>query len=164
MQQPRLFRESFVVIEPWEHVGFNPLGEAVQASKNVAYIAQRIADADTVLWPVWKSGVLNPEVVVPLITAGLGVVVEGGDPAVYDPATFSHPACTQEDMLRLIDALVTSRSPTSAPVIFVCLGHQLAAESHRRLLRRAVSEVLHLSDLGHDPAGRALRTLQAVWR
>jgi hypothetical protein len=49
---PHLLRNSIVIIEPWEHVGVNPHGEVVRASKNVAYIAQKVADIDSILLPV----------------------------------------------------------------------------------------------------------------
>ncbi|ELR97901.1 hypothetical protein [Gloeocapsa sp. PCC 73106] len=40
MKYPRLFRNAITIIEPWEHVGYNHLGEEVRASLNVAYIAR----------------------------------------------------------------------------------------------------------------------------
>jgi hypothetical protein len=39
---PELYRQSVAVIEPWEHVGNNLRGEAVRASKNIAYILQQV--------------------------------------------------------------------------------------------------------------------------
>lgn len=74
---PNLLRNCITIIEPWEHVGLNALGEDVRASKNVAYIAQKVADMDSVLLPVWSTGVLDPEIVVPAINSGYAVVVEG---------------------------------------------------------------------------------------
>ena len=47
---------------------------------SIAYIAQKTADIDSILLPVWSSGVIDPEIVVPAITSGYAVVVEGGDP------------------------------------------------------------------------------------
>ncbi|NES66947.1 MAG: hypothetical protein F6K24_17685 [Okeania sp. SIO2D1] len=44
---PQLFRNAITIIEPWEHVGINPQGEEVQASKNVAFMAQTIAYCDS---------------------------------------------------------------------------------------------------------------------
>lgn len=41
-------------------------------------------------------------------------------------------------MFALVEKLLISRSPTSASVIFICVGHQLAAEGHIRLIRQAV--------------------------
>ena len=162
LKNPSLFRNSITIIEPWEHVGANALGEDVRASRNVAFIAQKVADMDSILLPVWSSGVLDPEIVVPAITSGYAVIVEGGDPSTYDASTWTSPACSRSDMFALVEKLLISRSPTSAPVIFICVGHQLAAECHIRLIRRAVKEVLGMTSLARDNEGIALRSLQKV--
>ncbi|MCP2729936.1 hypothetical protein [Limnofasciculus baicalensis] len=162
LKHPSLFRQSITIIEPWENVGVNANGEEVRASKNVAFIAQKVADIDSVLLPVWSSGVIDPDLVVPAITSGYAVVVEGGDPSTYDPSTWTSPACSREDMFSLVDKLLISRSPSSAAAIFICVGHQLAAESHIRLIRRAVKEVLSMTSLERDRDGKALRLLQHV--
>jgi len=162
LKHPSLFRNSITIIEPWEHVGFNNIGEDVRASKNIAYIAQKLADIDSILWPVWSSGILDPEIVVPAITSGYAVIVEGGDPSTYDASTWTSPACPREDMFALVEKLLIARSPTSAPAIFICVGHQLAAECHIRLIRRAVKEVLFLTSLDRDKDNKALRSLQEV--
>ena len=44
------------------------------------------------------------------------------------------------------------------------VGHQLAAASHVRLLKRAVHEVLGLARLPLDNGGRALSSLQRLCR
>lgn len=162
LKNPNLYRKSITIIEPWEHVGANPMGENVRASKNIAYIAQKVADIDSVLFPVWKSGILDPEIVIPAITSGYAVIVEGGDPSTYDASTWTSPACPREDMFLLVDKLLLSRSPTSASAIFICVGHQLAAECHIRLIRRAVQEVLDMTSLERDKQGKALKSLQEV--
>src|SRR5919199_566825 len=162
IKHPNLFRKSITIIEPWEHVGVNALGEEVRASKNVAYIAQKVADIDSVLLPVWSCRIIDPEIVVPAITSRYAVVVEGGDPSTYDASTWTSPACPREDMFALVEKLLISRSPTSAPAIFICVGHQLAAECHIRLLRRAVKEVLSTNSLERDKDGKALRSLREV--
>jgi hypothetical protein len=38
MKNLQIFRNAITVIEPWEHVGENCLGEEVRAYVNVAYI------------------------------------------------------------------------------------------------------------------------------
>ncbi len=162
LKNPSLFRNSITIIEPWEHVGANALGEDVRASRNVAFIAQKVADMDSILLPVWCSGVLDLEIVVPAITSGYAVIVEGGDPSTYDASTWTSPACSREDMFALVEKLLISRSPTSAPAIFICVGHQLAAECQIRLIRRAVKEVLGMTSLARDNEGIALRSLQEV--
>jgi hypothetical protein len=75
MLHPRLFREAIAIIEPWEHVGYNPLGEHVRASGNVAYIAQKVADCDSLLFPFWSSGVLNLDQLIPIISSGIAIHV-----------------------------------------------------------------------------------------
>jgi hypothetical protein len=162
LKHPNLYRKAITIIEPWEHVGVNTIGEDVRASKNVAYIAQKVADMDSILLPVWSSGILDLELVVPAITSGYAVVVEGGDPSTYDASTWTSPVCPREDMFNLVEKLLISRSPTSAPAIFICVGHQLAAECHIRLIRRAVKEVLALTSLERDRSGMALNSLQEV--
>ena len=159
---PNLLRKSIVIIEPWQHVGFNALNEEVRASKNVAYIAQKVADIDSILFPVWSTGIIDPELVTAAISSSYAVVVEGGDPSVYDASTWTSPACPQEDMFALIEKLLLSRSPGSAPAIFICVGHQLAAQGHIRLIQRAVKEVLSITSLEGDIQAKALNSLQEV--
>lgn len=162
MKHPQLFRNSLAIIEPWEHVGRNPLGEDVRASLNAAYIAQKIADCDSILFPLWSTGLLEPNQVVPLITSGLAVVVEGGDPSVRDASTFNGSKCSLEDLHLLVEKLLISRSPTSALALFICLGHQLAAQGHVGLIKRAVKQVLGLESLARDRDGKALKALHKV--
>lgn len=162
MQHPALFRNAIAIIEPWEHVGQNPLGEDVRASLNVAYIAQKIADCDSILFPMWSSGLLDPDVVVPLITSGLAVVVEGGDPSVRDASTFNSSKCSLDDLHCLVEKLLLSRSPTSALALFICLGHQLAAQGHINLIKQSVQQVLSLEALPRDRDGRMLKALKRV--
>lgn len=159
---PNLLRKSIIIIEPWLNVGINSLGEEVRASKNVAYIAQKAADMDSILFPVWSTGIIDPELVVGAISSGYAVVVEGGDPSVYDASTWTSPACPREDMFTLVEKLLISRSPTSAPAIFICVGHQLAAQCHIRLIQRAVKQVLGTTSLERDSEAKALNSLQEV--
>lgn len=159
---PNLLRKSLIIIEPWEHVGVNALNEEVRASKNVAYIAQKVADIDSILFPVWSTGIIDPELVATAISSSYAVVVEGGDPSVYDASTWTSPSCPREDMFALIEKLLLSRSPGSAPIIFICVGHQLAAQGHIRLIQRAVKEVLSTTSLEGDSQAKALNSLQEV--
>lgn len=164
LRHPAVFRNAIAIIEPWEHVGRNPLGEEVRASLNVAYIAQKIADCDSILFPMWSSGLLDLDVVVPLITAGLAVVVEGGDPSVRDASTFDGAKCSLADLHQLVERLLISRSPTSALALFICLGHQLAAQGHINLIKQAVRQVLSLDSLPRDRDGKMLKALRRVCR
>ncbi|GHD31657.1 hypothetical protein [Parahalioglobus pacificus] len=162
MGVPEIYRHSVSVIEPWENVGINEQGEAVRASKNIAYVLQQVADADTILYPVWESGVHDPERLASVFSAGIATVVQGGNPSVHDASSFDGAKANLEDMLGLVDQLLLHRSSSSGPSIFICLGHQLAAASHVRLLKRAVREVSRLDYLPLDPEGTALASLRRV--
>jgi hypothetical protein len=159
---PEIFRHSVSVVEPWPNVGINLEGETVRASKNIAYILQQVADADTILYPVWKSGIANSRRLANVLSAGIATVIQGGNPSVHDPRSFDGASAGLEDILSLTDELILRRSTGSGPCIFVCLGHQLAAASHIRLIRRAVREVSYLEKLPLDPQGLALTSLQRV--
>jgi GMP synthase-like glutamine amidotransferase len=160
MMNPQLSRNSIAIIEPWEHVGYNPHGEHVRASLNVAYLAQKIADCSSILFPVWRTGPLDLDKLIPMISAGIAIVVEGGDPSVRDPRTFDGASCSHADLVRLTERILLARTPTSAPALLLCLGHQLAAQAHVSLIRRAVSAVLASPVLVGDPGGKALRGLK----
>ena len=162
LQMPEIFRQSVSIIEPWRDVGVNPRGEPVRASKNVAYVLQQVADADTILYPVWRSGIEEPERLANVLSAGLATVVQGGNPSVHDTGSFDGGKASLEDMLSLVDQLLLRRSTASGPAIFICLGHQLAAASHIRLIKRAAREVQALTRLPMDPGGRALESLQQL--
>ncbi|MEM8719991.1 MAG: hypothetical protein AAGE84_11870 [Cyanobacteria bacterium P01_G01_bin.39] len=161
-QNPNLYRNAITIIEPWEHVGNNERGEAVRASKNVAFMAQKIADCDSILFPVWDTGTLDLDKVVPIISSSMAVVLEGGHPSVHNADEWTQPNCSRDDMFALVEKLLLSRSPRSAPAIFICVSHQLAAECHIRLLRKAVKEVLATDTLKRDEGGEALASLQAA--
>jgi GMP synthase-like glutamine amidotransferase len=158
---PALVRSGIEILEPWEDVGSNKFDERVRASKNIAYVLQRIVDTDSVLFPLWETRVPDPEHLASLVSNALAVVFEGGSPSVYDPNSFS-PRCPREDLLLLVEALLLPRRPHSAPCIFICLAHQLAAEAHVRLVRRAVHDVLFAESLGQDASDEALCMLRLV--
>ncbi|MGF1480834.1 MAG: hypothetical protein ACFB4I_15340 [Cyanophyceae cyanobacterium] len=164
MKHPRLFRNAIAIIEPWEHVGTNANGEEVRASLNVAYLAQKIADCDSILFPIWSSGLLDPEAIVPVMSSGVAVVMEGGNPSVRSARSFDGAKISLENLHCLTEKLLLSRSPTSAPAVFICLGHQLAAQGHVRLIRQAVDQVLSVESLERDRDQKALKALQVTCR
>ncbi len=162
LTNPQLFRNAVAIVEPWQHVGHNPLGEEVRASINVAYLMQKLADCDSILFPLWSSGPLDLDKLVPVISSGLAIVVEGGDPSVYNPETFAGSQCSHAQMIQFVEQLLLARTPTSAPALFICLGHQLAAQAHISLLRKAVTAILELDELIADVDDKALRILKRV--
>jgi GMP synthase-like glutamine amidotransferase len=164
MGLPEIYRNSVSVIEPWKNVGINLQGEAVRASKNIAYILQQVADADTILFPVWQSGAHNPRHLAQVMSSGIATVVQGGDPSVHDPTSFNGSASGLEDILTIVEELLMCRSPSSGPSIFICLGHQLAAAAYVRLIKRATREVESLVELPLDRDAQGLQSLQRVCR
>ncbi|MGK7953910.1 MAG: hypothetical protein AB4063_01370 [Crocosphaera sp.] len=162
LNNPRLFRQSLFIIEPWEHVGINDLNESVRASKNVAFITQKIADCDSILFPVWHTGTLNLDSVMPILSGSMGVILEGGNASAHDPSEWTHPNCSRDDIMRLVEKLILSRSPQSAPVIMICVGHQLAAEAHTSLLKQVTEAVLNTEMLPRDKEEEALISLKTV--
>lgn len=161
-QNPQLFRNAIAIIEPWHHVGYNALGEEVRASKNVAFMAQKIADCDSILFPVWSSGNIDQDKMIPILSSSMAVVLEGGHASVHSAEQWNQPNCSRDDVFNLVEKLLLSRSPRSAPAIFICVSHQLAAECHIRLLRQAVEEVLAMDTLKRDEGGDALASLKAA--
>jgi len=160
LMNPQLYRNSIAIIEPWEHVGYNPMGEHVRASVNVAYLAQKIADCGSILFPMWKSGLFDLDRLMAVMSSGIAIVMEGGDPSVRDPSTFAGSRCSHADLVLLTERILLARSPTSAPALLVCLGHQLAAQAHISLIRKAVGQILECEALVGDKHGKALRALK----
>ncbi len=101
-----------------------------------------------------------PERLANILSAGIATIVQGGCPSVHDASSFDGASAGLDDMLALVDQLLLRRSTASGPSIFICLGHQLAAASHIRLLQRAVREIGKLTRLPLDPSGRVLNSLQ----
>lgn len=159
---PELYCKSMSIVEPWEHVGVNLENEAVRASKNTAYLLQQVADADSILYPVWQSGIRNPVQLATILSAGLATIFQGGNPSVYDADSFSESAASLDEILRLVDNLLISRSSGSGPSIFICLGHQLAAASHIRLIKRAAQQIIDTDSLPMDLSGHTLNALKSV--
>jgi hypothetical protein len=162
LAQPELYRQAIAVLEPWPNVGINLQGESVRASKNVAYVLQQIADADTILFPLWQSGISNPKRLANVLSGCIATIFEGGDPSAFDAASFDGNNANLEDLLALVDELLLRRSPGNGPAIFVCLGHQLAAVSHIRLIKQAVRDVTNATRIPNDPSNKLLNALQGV--
>ena len=128
----------------------------------MAYLLQQIADADSILFPLWQCGIANPKRLANVLSGCLTTIFEGGNPSAYDAASFDGNNASLEDILSLVDELLLRRSPGNAPIIFVCLGHQLAAASHIRLIKRAVRDILNTARLPMDSNNHSLSSLQRV--
>jgi len=107
---PEIYRHSVSIIEPWPNVGTNQRGEQVHASRNIAYVLQQVADADTILHPVWRSGIQHAGRLKNLLSAGIATIVQGGNPSVHDATSFDGSNAGLEDILSLVDHLLLRRS------------------------------------------------------
>jgi GMP synthase-like glutamine amidotransferase len=92
----------------------------------------------------------------------MAIVFQGGDPSVHDAATFDGSKTSLEDLLGLVEQLLLRRSAGSAPVVFICLGHQLAAAAHIRLIKQAVRAIQNTERLPLDTGGQTLSTLRRL--
>lgn len=98
---PFSFNQSICIVEPADHVGLNTIGEPVRASINIAWLAQRIADCDSIVFPLWKSGLMDRKKLTHVLTSSLAVVFEGGHPTVRDSKSFKNTNCSHDDLLYL---------------------------------------------------------------
>ena len=71
---------------------------------------------------------------------------EGGHPTVRDSKAFDDTNCSHADLLDLSEELILSSRLRSAPSIFIRLGHQLAAQAHIRIIKKATREILETID------------------
>ena len=142
LNHPKMLKNSICIIEPAEHVGTNLAGEDVRASSNIAYLSQFIADCDSILIPLWCSKELDHSLIIDLLNGCLAYFIEGGYPSVKDHKTFYNLNFGLNELQILTEKMLISRELKTAPGIFICLGHQLAAQAHIKLLKKATKEVL----------------------
>ena len=141
LENNELLRHSLCILEPADHVGHNSCGEPVRASLNVACLAQGIADCDSILFPLWETPDIDRELLLQALSRCLAVVVEGGHPTVREAESFKACQWSLRDLQQLCEKLVLSRQSRTPPVIFICLGHQLAAQAHIHLIQRATQDI-----------------------
>ncbi len=108
MKNPQSLNNTISIIEPADHVGHNlykdenGLGEEVRASSNMAYISRIISDCDSLLFPIWKSGVLDNDLMMNILRSSMAIVVEGGHPSVRDAKSFEN---SNISLIQLIELL-----------------------------------------------------------
>ena len=141
---PNIYKNSICIIEPADHVGKNIIGEDVRASSNIASLCQYIADCDSILIPLWKTGKLDNQLLIDLLKNCLAVFVEGGHPTVKDSKSFEGLNISLNELQGFTEELLLSRELKTAPSIFICLGHQLAAQAHIRLIKKATHQITNL--------------------
>ncbi len=144
LTKPHILKNSICIIEPADHVGRNLANEDVRASSNIACLCQYIADCDSILLPLWKTGNLDKKLLNSLLENCLAVFVEGGHPTVKDANSFEGLNISLEELQEFSEELILSRGLKTAPSIFICLGHQLAAQAHIRLIKKATYQIINL--------------------
>ena len=162
VNNPSLYGNAICIVEPWDHVGFHPNGASVRASKNVAYIAQKIADCGSILFPIWQLGVKDIRKIIEIISRSALFVFEGGNASVNNPEEWTYESCSLDDMLFLVETLLQWRWQRSASGLFICVGHQLVAECLIRLLKKVCDFVSLLNDLPNDPSGEVFGSIKSV--
>ena len=141
IENDHLLRHTLCIIEPADHVGLNSCGESVRASLNVAYLAQSIADCDSILIPLWDIDDIDKSLLLRVLSRSLAIIIEGGHPTVRDSSTFKDLKWSLVELQSLCEELILSRQSRTPPVVFICLGHQLAAQAHIRLIQKATAEI-----------------------
>lgn len=141
-KHPKLYKNSIFIIEPARHVGINPKGKEVKASINIAYLSQYIADCDSILIPLWETGPLDKELLIELISNSAMCFVEGGYPSLRDGRSFDGTNIRLGDLQGVVEDIILARDSKSAPAIFICLGHQLAAQAHIEIIKQATGQIL----------------------
>ena len=122
--------KRFIVVEPYEHVGFRPQDKkGVTASENIAWIIHQITNAETYIIPAWKVGVKDKASFAAAARGSLGTIFEGGDAVVHKPATFT-AEFKRSDATRLLIEMMLAGSP----FLSICLSHQLTAHAHVKLI------------------------------
>ena len=141
INNPSAYKNAVCIIEPASNVGQNSAKEDVRASSNIAYLCRVIADCDSVLFPLWKLGCLDQDKLSHIFETCLAVFVEGGYPTAKDPSSFDGQSISLAELQLVIENLVTSRTHKSAPHVFICIGHQLSAQAHINLIKKAVDAI-----------------------
>ena len=141
LNNPDISKNAISIIEPSDHVGENPKGEGVRASSNIAYISRMVADCDSILFPLWESGISNIDNLKKVLQNSLAIIVEGGYPSAKDKDTFADSKVNLKELQLLMAEIILSRVHKSTPAIFICLGHQIAAQAHINLIKKAVKEI-----------------------
>eukprot|EP00928_Gymnodinium_smaydae_P054824 TRINITY_DN38528_c0_g1_i1.p1 TRINITY_DN38528_c0_g1~~TRINITY_DN38528_c0_g1_i1.p1 ORF type:complete len:494 (+),score=69.60 TRINITY_DN38528_c0_g1_i1:212-1483(+) len=135
------------ILEPWEHVGRNALGEEVRASLNAAHVAS-ITAFRSVCIPLWAEASAFPASDLADVLDGRVLILEGGAPDVFDSSTFTHDGCSRTYLFDLYKRLVRLK----CPALYICLSHQLLAACLVELVKDAVQAL----DESEDPSAKAL--------
>jgi hypothetical protein len=133
-----------LIIEPWEHVGYNELEEPVRASTNIAVLADRIG-MEAACIPLWQEGNAFDIDKLEKLLIGKTLVFEGGHPSVYDPSSFTCAGCPRDFIYSVYKRVLLMRHQTG-PGVFICLSHQIVIAALVELVKDAVKVLLKSRD------------------
>ena len=69
----------------------------IKASINIACLSQHIADCESMLIPLWETGLLDKELLIELITSFTMCFMEGRYPTLKDYKSFDNANINLED-------------------------------------------------------------------
>eukprot|EP01006_Ploeotia_vitrea_P044855 TRINITY_DN66880_c5_g10_i2.p1 TRINITY_DN66880_c5_g10~~TRINITY_DN66880_c5_g10_i2.p1 ORF type:complete len:500 (+),score=231.34 TRINITY_DN66880_c5_g10_i2:440-1939(+) len=130
-----------VVVQPDESVG-TFRGEPVHAAINAAHLAQQVFGFRTVMVPAYRADLRTAfgsedRFAEQLANRADLVVLEGGNPSVYDESTFRLLATKRDSYVRFCEELLLRQNVHSnAAVLSICLSHQCMAQALVNLLKR----------------------------
>ena len=127
--------DDVVIIEPWAHVGQNVHGEPVRASVNAALHAKS-AGRQVACLPLHSLGSSLPTEEVAQALEGKTLVLEGGEPTVFDASSFND-VCGREYLIDLYKRILLQRH-LMGPCVFICLSHQLVNACLVELVKEAI--------------------------
>eukprot|EP00928_Gymnodinium_smaydae_P098024 TRINITY_DN9016_c0_g2_i1.p1 TRINITY_DN9016_c0_g2~~TRINITY_DN9016_c0_g2_i1.p1 ORF type:complete len:497 (+),score=73.60 TRINITY_DN9016_c0_g2_i1:91-1491(+) len=139
--------KGLCILEPWQHVGHNHLGEEVRSSINVAHVAATIGLRSLCI-PLWSEASSLPASDLAEKLRGRALVLEGGAPDVYDASTYTHACCPRSYLFDLYKRLLRMK----CPALYICLSHQMAAAC----LVELVKDAIHALEESDDPSAKAL--------
>jgi len=145
-----LGRRRVAVLKPDRSVGRNAWGMQVDASTYASAFFRKAFgwSVDVAEVSSWRAPAEEAQEAARLAEhlRGYDVLVgEGGNPSVYEPSSFG--AHSRSFWIEVFEQLIRlrAREPGSAPGIFVCLSHQLAADAVASLLGKIVAAEAELS-------------------
>jgi len=131
-------KAGVLILKPDDIVGYSRSGEEINAAANISAIIKKGFEWDIITTPV-KKGIDYEKDISDLLSGIKLLFSEGGRQSVYDKDSFAEIVdyASREEMLNLYKELILHRgsSVKSPPGLFICLSHQLIADSLYELIK-----------------------------
>jgi len=125
-------KKAVLILKPDDIVGENLSGEEIDASENIAFIVEKGFEWNIISADITEK-IDNSSKLDSLLNKIRIIFSEGGRQSVYDKETFDelNKFASKAKMISVFKKIIENRSlsANSAPGIFICLSHQLMAES-----------------------------------